>query len=103
MPQGCALEDVPITMGRVFEMSDEKEIEEMRKKRAAALLAAHEQGEAPPDVLPWSFRFNINSGFHEIVQEGNMIAVTQDANWANMVCDMLNRLTLAQQVMGEPE
>ena len=32
-----------------------------------------------------------------------MIAVTQDANWANMVCDMLNRLTLAQQVMGEPE
>lgn len=100
MPQGYASEDVPITTGRVFEMDeDDKEMEELRRKRAAALLAAHENGEAPPEVLPWSFRYNMQSGFHEIVQEGNMIAITQDANWANMVCDMLNRLTLAQQVM----
>jgi (2Fe-2S) ferredoxin len=82
-------------------MSEEKELEEIRRKKAEQMLQAHHKGEAPPEVLDWSFRRSNQSGFFEICQSDNMVAVTQDPNWASLVVDMLNSLTLAQQVIGE--
>ena len=82
-------------------MSEEKELEEIRRKKAEQMLQAHHKGEAPPEVLDWSFRRSNQSGFFEICQTDNMVAVTQDPNWASLVVDMLNSLTLAQQVIGE--
>ena len=82
-------------------MSEEKELEEIRRKKAEEMLQAHHKGEAPPEVLDWSFRRSNQSGFFEICQTDNMVAVTQDPNWASLVVDMLNSLTLAQQVIGE--
>ena len=82
-------------------MSEEKELEEIRRKKAEEMLQAHHKGEAPPEVLDWSFRRSNQSGFFEICQTDNMVAVTQDPNWASVVVDMLNSLTLAQQVIGE--
>ena len=84
-------------------MSEEKELEEIRRKKAEQMLQAHHKGEAPPEVLDWSFRRSNQSGFFEICQTDNMVAVTQDPNWASLVVDMLNSLTLAQQVIGNDE
>tara|TARA_R100001440_G_scaffold35191_1_gene54157 strand:+ start:18428 stop:18697 length:270 start_codon:yes stop_codon:yes gene_type:complete len=84
-------------------MSEEKELEEIRRKKAEEMLQAHHKGEAPPEVLDWSFRRSNQSGFFEICQTDNMVAVTQDPNWASLVVDMLNSLTLAQQVIGNDE
>lgn len=82
-------------------MTDEKEeLDEIRRKKAEEMLQAHHKGEAPPEVLDWSFRRSNQSGFIEICQKDNMVAVTQDPNWANLVVDMLNSLTLAKQVVG---
>ena len=79
---------------------DKKELDEIRRKKAEEMLQAHHKGEAPPEVLDWSFRRNIKTGFFEICQKEQMVAVSQDPNWANLVVDMLNSLTLAQQVVG---
>tara|TARA_R100000654_G_scaffold33442_1_gene58584 strand:+ start:813 stop:1082 length:270 start_codon:yes stop_codon:yes gene_type:complete len=84
-------------------MSEEKELEEIRRKKAEEMLQAHHKGEAPPEVLDWSFRRSNQSGFFEICQTDNMVAVTQDPNWASLVVDMLNSLTLAQRVIGNDE
>lgn len=84
-------------------MSDEKELEEIRRKKAEEMLQAHHKGEAPPEMLDWSFRRSNESGFFEIVQKDNMVAVTQDPNWASLVTDLLNSLTLAKQVVGEED
>lgn len=80
-------------------MTEEQELEEIRRKKAEAMLQAHHKGEAPPDMLDWSFRRSNQSGFFEICQKEEMVAVSQDANWASLVVDMLNSLTLAQQVV----
>ena len=79
---------------------DKEELDEIRRKKAEEMLQAHHTGEAPPEVLDLSFRRNNKSGFFEICQKANMVAITQDPNWANLVVDMLNSLTLAQQVVG---
>ena len=79
--------------------TEEQELEEIRKQKAEAMLQAHHKGEAPPDMLDWSFRRSNQSGFFEICQKEEMVAVSQDANWASLVVDMLNSLTLAQQVV----
>jgi len=79
---------------------DKKELDEIRRKKAEEMLQAHHKGEAPPEVLDWSFRRNNKTGFFEICQKEQMVAVSQDPNWANLVVDMLNSLTLAQQVVG---
>ena len=84
-------------------MTDEKELEEIRRKKAEEMLQAHHKGEAPPEMLDWSFRRSNESGFFEIVQKDNMVAVTQDPNWASLVTDLLNSLTLAKQVVGEED
>jgi len=84
-------------------MTEEKELEEIRKKKAEEMLQAHHKGEAPPEVLDWSFRRNNKTGFFEICQKENMVAITQDPNWASLVVDMLNSLTLAQQVVQNDE
>ena len=82
-------------------MTDEdNEIEEIKRKKAEEMLQQHHRKELAPEVLDWSFRFNLESGFHEIVQKGErLVAITQDANWANLVCDLLNSVGLAQQVV----
>ena len=80
--------------------TEEQELEEIRRQKAEAMLQAHHKGEAPPDMLDWSFRRSNQSGFFEICQKDEMVAVSQDANWASLVVDMLNSLTLAQQVVG---
>jgi len=80
--------------------TEEQELEEIRRQKAEAMLQAHHKGEAPPDMLDWSFRRSNQSGFFEICQKEEMVAVSQDANWASLVVDMLNSLTLAQQVVG---
>tara|TARA_R110000744_G_scaffold267394_1_gene381245 strand:- start:1085 stop:1339 length:255 start_codon:yes stop_codon:yes gene_type:complete len=79
--------------------TEEQELEEIRKQKAEAMLQAHHKGEVPPDMLDWSFRRSNQSGFFEICQKEEMVAVSQDANWASLVVDMLNSLTLAQQVV----
>lgn len=84
-------------------MTEEKELEEIRRKKAEEMLQAHHKGEAPPEVLDWSFRRNNKTGFFEICQKENMVAITQDPNWASLVVDMLNSLTLAQQVVQNDE
>jgi hypothetical protein len=84
-------------------MTEEKELEEIRRKKAEEMLQAHHRGEAPPEMLEWSFRRSNESGFCEICQNNNMVAVTQDPNFANLVVDMLNSLTLAQQVVNSDE
>tara|TARA_R110000751_G_scaffold64315_6_gene132219 strand:+ start:224 stop:493 length:270 start_codon:yes stop_codon:yes gene_type:complete len=85
-------------------MTDDKEekdeIENIKRKKAEELLKQHHEGEVSPEVLSWSFRFNLESQFHEIVQNGErLVAITQDANWANLICDLLNSVELAQQVV----
>jgi DNA-binding TFAR19-related protein (PDSD5 family) len=81
-------------------MNDDEELENIRRKKAEEMLQAHHRGEAPPEVLDWSFRRSNQSGFFEICQKEQMVAVTSDPNWANLVVDMLNSLTLARQVVG---
>lgn len=84
-------------------MTEEQELEEIRRKKAEEMLQAHHKGEAPPEMLDWSFRRNNQSGFFEICQKENMVAITQDPNWASLVVDMLNSLTIAQQVVGDDD
>jgi (2Fe-2S) ferredoxin len=84
-------------------MTEEQELEEIRRKKAEEMLQAHHKGEAPPEMLDWSFRRSNQSGFIEICQKEQMVAVTQDPNWASLVVDMLNSLTLAQQVVQNDE
>jgi len=80
---------------------DDESMDDIRARKRAELLNAHHNGELPPEILPWSFRFNLKSGFHEIVQNGeHMVAITQDANWAKIVCDMLNSVLLAGEQNG---
>ena len=47
-------------------MTDD-DIEEIKRKKAEEMLQKHHRKELAPEVLDWSFRFNLESGFHEIV------------------------------------
>lgn len=82
-------------------MTEEKEIEEIRRKRAEEMLKAHHKGEAPPEMLDWSFRRSNESGFFEILQRGEMVAITRDPNFANLITDMLNSLALHQATLPQ--
>jgi len=86
-------------------MTDEDDdIEAIKRKKAEEMLKKHHDGEISPEVLSWSFRFNLESQFHEIVQNGErLVAITQDANWANLVCDLLNSVELANKVVESHE
>jgi len=55
------------------------------------------------DLLPWSFRTNVNTGFTEILHhpqmrqsadDPNVVAIAVDVQFADMVTDMLNRAFL---------
>ena len=77
-------------------MSNDEDIDEIRKKKAEELLNAHHNDELPPQILPWSFRYNLLTLTHEIVQNNErVVAITTDPNWAKLVCDMLNSVLLA--------
>ena len=88
-------------------MSDD--IDEIRRKKAAMLMAKmntateeeHDAGlEEMRDLLPWSFRTNVNTGFTEILHhpqmkqsddDPNVVAIAVDVQFADMITDMLNR------------
>lgn len=79
-----------------------EDIRELRKQRLAEALGkldgdnAEERKEVM-ESLPWSFRLNTNTGFFEILQQGNMVAITQDNNFADQVCEVFNRMTLVKE------
>lgn len=75
----------------------QNDIEEIRNKKAKELLAQHHNQELPPQTLPWSFKTNPATGYSEIFQNENMVAITLDPKWSHLVCDLLNSLTIAQQ------
>lgn len=77
-------------------MTDDN-IEKIRRKKAEEMLKQHHNNELPPQMLIWSFRVNPQSGYCEIMQFENMVALTLDPKWAKLVCDMLNSLEIAKQ------
>ena len=77
-------------------MTDENNLEEIRKKKAQEMLEQHHNQELPPQMLPWSFKVNPATGYCEIMQFENMVALTLDPKWAKLVCDLLNSLSIAQ-------
>lgn len=86
-------------------MSD-KGIDEIRKQRLADALNRLDSEDPDErkevmESLPWAYRFNAKTGFLEILQEGNLVAVTQDSDWADMVCEMLNRMVLIKDTFTE--
>jgi hypothetical protein len=82
-------------------MSEEADIEEIRRKRAEAMLKMHHNGEAPTEMLDWSFRRSNETGFFEILQRDEMVAITRDPNFANLITDMLNSLALHQATLPQ--
>ena len=99
-------------------MSDSEDLEEIRRAKARELMEGlssfggentEEEHEAAleeiNDILPWGFRTTIKGGetYAEILHhpqlrqsEGapNIVAITPDADWADMVTNMLNRAFL---------
>ena len=91
---------------RVDMMSED--IREIRKKRLAEALSKldgddEKERQEVMETLPWAFRLNKETGFYEILQEGNMVAITQDPQFGLQVCEMFNRLTLIKETFGEDE
>ena len=84
-----------------------EDIDEIRKKRAADKLAALDSDdvEARKEVLeamPWALAIQKETGTVELRLNDEVIALTQDANWAVMVVELMNRLMLAEQAgIGE--
>jgi len=83
-----------------------EDIDEIRKKKLADALGKldgddEKEREEILESLPWSFRFNTGTGFFEILQEGNVVAITQDNNFADQVCEMYNRLILIKETFTE--
>jgi|TARA_R110000824_G_scaffold249555_1_gene438490 hypothetical protein len=79
-----------------------EDIEEIRKKRAAERLAALDSEDLEArkealDAMPWSFAVQKETGTIEIRLNGNVIALTQDTNWAVMITELMNRLMLAEE------
>tara|TARA_R100000008_G_scaffold53712_1_gene32681 strand:+ start:37 stop:336 length:300 start_codon:yes stop_codon:yes gene_type:complete len=83
-----------------------EDVDEIRKRKAKELLKALDTGTANEDdigeMLPWAYRFTIMGhneqgeeiGVFHILQQGEMIAMTQDQRFAEMVTDYLNRMIL---------
>ena len=79
-----------------------EDIDEIRKKRAADKLAALDSDNVEArkealDTMPWSFAIQKETGTVEIRLNDDVIALTQDPNWAVMVVELMNRLMLAEQ------
>jgi hypothetical protein len=79
-----------------------EDIDEIRKKRAADKLAALDSDDVEArkealDTMPWSFAIRKDTGDVEIRLNDDVIALTQDPNWAVMVVELMNRLMLAEQ------
>jgi len=82
-------------------VTKDDELEEIRKKKAETLLGSlddmdDEERKQAMDFLPWAFRLNHESGFMEILQNEQLVAITVDPRFAEMVTDMLNRAQLFQ-------
>ncbi len=82
-------------------MTEDNELEEIRKKKAETLLGSledmdDEERQQAMDFLPWAFRLNHESGFMEILQNEQLVAITVDPRFAEMITDMLNRAQLFQ-------
>ena len=82
------------------------ELEKIRARRAKKRLEALDgEDEAARqdvmDTLPWAFRLNKHTGFIEILQNEEMVAITQDPRFAEMVTDVFNRMKIAQEMFGE--
>lgn len=87
-----------------------EDINELRRKRARELLEAMDNDDKDgllenlpeEEVLPWAYRFGIMGanedgteiGAFQILQQGQVIAMTQDQQFAEMVTDYLNRMVL---------
>jgi hypothetical protein len=84
-----------------------EDVDEIRKQKARDLMAALDSDDeaerkAAEDVLPWAYRFTVAGhnddgdevGVFQILQQGNVIAMTQDHRFAELVTDQLNRLAL---------
>ena len=85
-------------------MSDE--LEKIRKKRAKKRLEALDSEDEAIrqeviDTLPWAFRLNKTTGFLEILQNQEMVAITQDPRFAELVTDVLNRMKIAEEMFRE--
>tara|TARA_R110002020_G_scaffold374762_2_gene586059 strand:- start:4387 stop:4686 length:300 start_codon:yes stop_codon:yes gene_type:complete len=83
-----------------------EDVDEIRRRKARELLKALDTGTAVEgdvgDMLPWSYRFTVAGddgqggeiGVFQILQQGQVIAMTQDQRFAEMVTDYLNRMIL---------
>lgn len=82
-----------------------EDIDEIRRQRQLKLaqtlskLDGDDESERKEvmESLPWSFRYNTTTGFCEILQQGNMVAITQDEKFADQVCEVFNRMTLISE------
>ena len=74
----------------------EENIDQIRERKMREMLEQHHNKELPPQIMPWAFRHNQKTGYFEILQKENMVALTLDPKWATLVCDLLNSLTIAQ-------
>ena len=79
-----------------------EDIEEIRKakaQKARELLGAldsdnEEIRQQATEVLPWAYRLNNETQFIEILQQGNMVAITQDPRFAELLTHHGNRMIL---------
>ena len=89
-------------------------IEEIRQRKAREMLTAmaiddKEKQDELMDMLPWSFRIKTDGGvnqFVEVMQRENVVCITADVQFADMIVEMLNRADLIQQaglISGEEE
>ncbi len=80
-------------------------IEEIRQRKAREMLAAmaiddKEKQDELIDMLPWSFRIKTEGAinqFVEVLQRENVVCITADVQFADMIVEMLNRADLIQQ------
>ncbi len=86
-----------------------EDIDEIRRKKALELMASLESKtpeeqerdlEEIQDILPWSWRQNLHTGFNELLHhpqmrqsadDPNVVAITVDPEFALMMTEMLNR------------
>ncbi len=89
-----------------------EDIDEIRRRKALELMESMDGKteeehaddlESMRDLLPWSFRTNVATGFTEILHhpqmrqsadDPNVVAIAVDVQFADMVTDMLNRAFL---------
>ena len=83
-------------------MTEDKDIEKIRREKAAKLLAAMdsdnpEERQAVLEAMPLSIAVHKERpGTYELRLEEATIALTQSEEWAMMVIELLNRLVLAE-------